>query len=259
MIFESRVRIEKQSKLSKIVATTLTWRDNTGPDGVAASVPILPPGDFCTLYPDVFPPFLLFPKVAGRLDDLVVTLECRWCWSWSSNPAVVRFSIYYYCACHPTMWTYLRKKKGTSCWERLVWLGTIRSERREEELISSRDKNARHGPLWGGERRARYIGYPGSELRLGGRKKLRSKMINGMGWGKVELSPLRLLTRKNINNKMRTLRTERSTILDANRWLAKIQELHALRKQPGRRMLLQMNPSVCVMWQTLLSYLPPQR
>ena len=35
---------------------------------------------------------------AGRPSGLVVTLECYWCWSVSSNPAVVR------------LWVYLQKK-----------------------------------------------------------------------------------------------------------------------------------------------------
>ena len=44
-IFETRIRIEHQLKLSKIVATTLTSRDNAGSAGVAAVEPILLPGD----------------------------------------------------------------------------------------------------------------------------------------------------------------------------------------------------------------------
>ena len=41
-IVETRIRFENQSKLSEMAATTLTSRDNTGPAGVAAIVPILP-------------------------------------------------------------------------------------------------------------------------------------------------------------------------------------------------------------------------
>ena len=51
-IFETRIRIEKQSNLSEIVATTLTSRDNTVSVAAAAVVSILPSWD-SLVYPDI--------------------------------------------------------------------------------------------------------------------------------------------------------------------------------------------------------------
>ena len=56
-IFETRIKIEQESKLSEIVATKLTSRYNTGPAGAVAVVPILLPRDFFIVYPDFFPFF----------------------------------------------------------------------------------------------------------------------------------------------------------------------------------------------------------
>ena len=52
----------------------------------------------------------------------------------------------------------------------------------KKELKSSRDKNARHEPYWGGGRgEKRLLCDPaGSELRLDGREKRRAKIINGI-------------------------------------------------------------------------------
>ena len=53
------------------------------------------------------------------------------------------------------------------------------SRRGKKELKSSRDKNARHEPLWvGGEKSL--LCDPGSELRQGGRENRRAKVKNGM-------------------------------------------------------------------------------
>ena len=60
------MRIEQQSKLSEIIATTLTSRDNTGPAGVVAVAPILPPGSFYCI-PDFFTPFFLHMNSNGSI------------------------------------------------------------------------------------------------------------------------------------------------------------------------------------------------
>ena len=49
----------------------------------------------------------------------------------------------------------------------------------KKELKSSRDKNARHEPLWDGGEKS-LLCDPGSELRLGGRENRRANIINGM-------------------------------------------------------------------------------
>ena len=58
-LFETRIRIEKQSKLSGIVSTTPNSRDATGSAGEAAVVPILPPAGTFLLFALIFvSPFL---------------------------------------------------------------------------------------------------------------------------------------------------------------------------------------------------------
>ena len=54
----SKLNQNREAIQTEIVATTLTWRDNTGPAVVAAVVPILLPGDFIIVHPDIFPSFL---------------------------------------------------------------------------------------------------------------------------------------------------------------------------------------------------------
>ena len=54
-----------------------------------------------------------------------------------------------------------------------------RSRREKKELKSSRDKNARHEPYWGGGEKS-LLCDPGLELLLGGRENRRANIINGM-------------------------------------------------------------------------------
>ena len=59
-VFEARIRIEKQSKLSEVVATTLTSRSDTGPAGLAAVVPSLPPRGRFLVYSRICVPFFTY-------------------------------------------------------------------------------------------------------------------------------------------------------------------------------------------------------